>query len=407
MSGPKVVRVRSREELADQCYAMIDLLRVSVQECEAFSRHHETLDEASVRRRAGVVAELIAQTGAGAFDAVRKRCASEQEHVQFERAELERKIVGREAADAKRKRREEAIGQIKGQLGLKAEDLGRGTETTESQRKLADALGAEVDGVEILAQRDDRLEQLLAEIRVLDASSEGKALLETAGQLSSERDPTRYKMRMDSVGLEWAKRKQEIAARAARIARARKASLGLARISDEAAQGMRRRVEIALVAPDVSEEVVAEADAFLVRHAQDAAATHRRRAVLQGLATLGYEVKQDLMTATPLDGRIVVKKPASSGYGIEVMMPKGAPRFQVKVVSFKGATEARSPARDRDAETSWCSEFSKLQAMLKKNGTDLTIEQAKGIGAVPVAEVAMSDTEDRQEGVRMEQTRTL
>jgi hypothetical protein len=89
------------------------------------------------------------------------------------------------------------------------------------------------------------------------------------------------------------------------------------------------------------------------------------------------------------------------------MMPQGAPRFQVKVVAFKGAAEARNAARDRDAETSWCGEFTKLQAMLKSDGTDLTIEQAKGIGAVPVAEVTMADAEDRQESVRKEQTRRL
>jgi hypothetical protein len=406
MSGPKVVRVRSREELAAECFALIDGLRVSIEQCQSFARHHEAYDEESARRHAALLAELVAQTEVAAFDTVRRRCAETQDSVQFEHEALEGKVVGRAAAEATRKRREKVISQMGDKIGLRTEDLGRVVEATEEQWRLAEALGRDDSSVETIARHDERLERLTAEIRVLDATQVGNALLARAIQLPSEGDTARYKMKMDSLGLEWAQRRREIAALAQRMGRARKAILSLARISDEAAQAMRRQVEVALAASDAPEALIAEVEAFLASHAQAAAAMHRRRAVLQGLAQLGYEVRPDLITATPVDGRIVVKKPAA-GYGVEVMMPEGAPRFQVKVVAFKGAAEARSLARDRDAETSWCSEFSKLQSMLKKNGADLTIEQAKGIGAVPVTEVVMADTEDRRDDVRKEQTRTL
>ena len=53
----------------------------------------------------------------------------------------------------------------------------------------------------------------------------------------------------------------------------------------------------------------------------DIAATARRKAVLGGLAALGYEVRETLATALAREGRIVVRKPGTQDYGVELAAP--------------------------------------------------------------------------------------
>ena len=54
--------------------------------------------------------------------------------------------------------------------------------------------------------------------------------------------------------------------------------------------------------------------------------------MLEGLAALGYEVREGMATALAEKGRIVVRKPAATDYGIELGAPQGAARLQVRVV---------------------------------------------------------------------------
>ena len=60
------------------------------------------------------------------------------------------------------------------------------------------------------------------------------------------------------------------------------------------------------------------------------AATARRRAVLGGLAKLGYEVRETMATAWANDGRLVLRKPNANDYGIELERP-------VRCLSLTGA----------------------------------------------------------------------
>lgn len=116
---------------------------------------------------------------------------------------------------------------------------------------------------------------------------------------------------------------------------------------------------------------------------QRVAAQARRRAILDGLAKLGYEVHEGMETAWADQGRVVLKKASVPGYGVEI--GGQSDRLQVRVVS----TEAqRDVSRDRDVESMWCGEFGQLQALLAQQGDDLRIERALGVGEVPVKVVA-------------------
>ena len=127
--------------------------------------------------------------------------------------------------------------------------------------------------------------------------------------------------------------------------------------------------------------------------------------MLRGLASIGYEVGAELVTVSPAKGRLVIRKPDRPSYGVEVLAPEGANRLQVKVVAIAGFGTSRDPVRDRDAETLWCSDFSRL---LRQNGTDLVVEKALGVGAVPLSEVSLGERNDATiEVAARERNRTI
>ena len=109
----------------------------------------------------------------------------------------------------------------------------------------------------------------------------------------------------------------------------------LSAFSTAEARDAARTVAAALAGPDASLDAsLATAARATIEEAQrQLAATARRRAVLAGLATLGYEVREAMATAWARDGRlVVVRKPGTTDYGVELATPADAARLQVRLV---------------------------------------------------------------------------
>jgi hypothetical protein len=135
----------------------------------------------------------------------------------------------------------------------------------------------------------------------------------------------------------------------------------------------------------VINEFVIECKALIIEAQQRREADARRKAILQGLAQLGYEVSEGMETAWARDGQIIAKKPSLPDYGVEIGGQAHTGRLQVRTVAL---TADRDANRDKDIETIWCGEFSKLQDLLAEHGDNLVIERALGIGAVPLKVVS-------------------
>jgi hypothetical protein len=118
------------------------------------------------------------------------------------------------------------------------------------------------------------------------------------------------------------------------------------------------------------------------------AAEERRRVVLEGLASLGYEVSEGMMTAWVAGGRVVLRKPANPGYGVELSDGSQADVMQVRAVGIGNPVEVRDAGRDRDMEAIWCSEFGRLQSLVAKAGGSVVIEGARPVGQFPLRVVA-------------------
>jgi hypothetical protein len=113
-------------------------------------------------------------------------------------------------------------------------------------------------------------------------------------------------------------------------------------------------------------ELVKRADFLIESEMHVMAAEERRRAVLEGLASLGYEVSEGMATAWVEGGRVVLRKAASPGYGVELSGGSQSDVLQVRAVSIGNPADARDTSRDRDIETIWCGEFSVCSRSLRK-----------------------------------------
>ena len=135
------------------------------------------------------------------------------------------------------------------------------------------------------------------------------------------------------------------------------------------------------------------------------AADARRRAVLQGLASLGYEVSEGMATAWVQGGQLVLRKAANADYGVELGGGTKTERLQVRAVAFGGGQVERNTLRDRDMEATWCSEFQQLRTLLSKSGGGIEIEHALPVGAMPLKVV--EDPKRREEADEGRTLRTM
>ena len=141
------------------------------------------------------------------------------------------------------------------------------------------------------------------------------------------------------------------------------------------------------------ENRLAQTQAALEAHHAAKAASSRRDAVLKGLAGLGYEVTEGMSMFLAKEGRLVLRSAIRPDYGVEVSGATGGERMQMRAVAFEVAGHGPDTARDRDAETIWCGEVSKLKERLATIGGGLKIERALPVGATPLKRVTV-------EGVR-------
>lgn len=137
--------------------------------------------------------------------------------------------------------------------------------------------------------------------------------------------------------------------------------------------------------------LIQRADFLIEAEVQAIAAEGRRHAVLEGLAGLGYEVSEGMATAWVNGGRVVLRKAANPGYGVELSGGSKSDLLQVRAVAFGNSTETRDTSRDRDIETIWCGEFERLQSLIAMDGGHLAIEHARPVGQFPLKVV-----EDKQ-----------
>lgn len=422
MSGPKVVRVVTREELVARCegaLARLDrCLQLWRQELAEMGRLSNASEKAADDRRqmldaamradrfADVLAQAVAEVEFLAADVDAQR----QNHVKAKAQEAGRRESARRTAREVAKLLaaagvgEQLVPELseveKGQGSLAEADsvLARAlaalsTKATaglsESQTALARRLGSGATDESLqawkaqYAQRDERLarvHQLVAEVRVLNERAPVVFEARLAELQLLDDGPAR-RLRVDSLELDL------VAARSSlqRLARLRRdAELLRAEIAAEDWPEQVKSIEqLRSSSNDASqlESAISEAKVALEAFRKGRAAEARRLAVLGGLSSLGYSVAEGMSTALARSGRLVLQKPDMLGYGVELAGGESAERLQVRAVAL---AKSRDTTKDLAAESKWCSDFTDLRGALAAAGTQIVIEQALPVGKVPL-----------------------
>ena len=422
MSGPKVVRIVTREEILEICHGMLARVDAALAEWTRIGRRNDCIDDdalTAAKRRRDALAALIATDR---FMDLQKQAPIEEAFLRDDVQVRLAKVAAEQAAARSRDRRErEAAASLLRTLRHGGypldQDLERGLERGDA--------AALADGFKVLAQRSTgptasrsladrlrgdeapasfadwlaarpatdadpavtRIEARIAELRpyVDEATSAawGARLDEALGA-----EPARRGLLLDGLGVATGRELTEARARAA-------AAMDLELVAAELrAAGMDTKVMTvgleALSAAAIATRIK-DGRAALEAHRQARASAARRAAVLEGLNGLGYEVTEGMRTTWAQDGRLVVRSANRPDYGVEVSA--AGERMQMRPVAFDAGGVGPDPSRDRDAETLWCGDVSALQASLGDAGGGLVIEKALPIGATPLKRIVVAAVE--------------
>jgi hypothetical protein len=451
MSGPKVIRVVTREEIEAICRRHLALADAAAEELRRSAKRHDVLTEeltAHLDKRLRTLKSLFQGERWGELQAQAPLT------IQFFKHESEqiriRAIEAAEKARSKRRRLADAartlavaieanggesspalrnvilkagsaadndLELMQGVLNENYALLGahrKASGVSEEQRRLARRLGSEETTqtfAEWLAAHNARGEHCDARLDKLIAEMETLEDLETLGPFKQrvvaimlENDDQRRALLTDSLVLDLSDRSKRRRLHELQVIRLHQILAELRTLNTQDSIAMQARITEALNSPNLenADDLAVKAEAVRDDQMNKLCAVARRRAVLQGLAELGYEVRETMATAWARDGRLVVRKPDVSDYGVELGAPSDVSRLQVRLVGSDRPVSIRDGQRDRDMETSWCSEFSRLRQLLAKHGGEIVIERALDVGVEPVKTVPLMDS-DREKGRRARQ----
>ena len=439
MSGPKVVCIVTREEVFALCRNLLALVAEAAASLRLAAQRLGAQDDPVVMGLNGRLQQLEAMLGKDQFRELQRAAPGvmaflEGERRRLETAAVERREVlrrrGRRLADAARSvidtltaaggtpdaallevrwkapaAREDELAAMQGTVEAALRRLapkasGQSAKSIELARRLAHGLEAPTLAEWLTDQQgsvdavvDPRLERLLAEAQALDNPAAAAPYLARADAIAAETSYAQRALLTDSLMIDLARHRQERVDLAASAAKLRQARAVLGALDAPEAAAMAQRVE-RVIAKHGHDDRLADKALVLVETLMGQRAAHaRRRAVLEGLAAMGYEVREGMATALAEKGRIVVRKPAATDYGIELGAPQGAARLQVRVV--RDATSIADAGRDHAAETVWCAELERLRALLAAGGNELSVERATEPGIEPVKTVTFLDAPAR------------
>jgi hypothetical protein len=432
MSGPKVVRVVSRDELVAAGEAFLRRLNAALsqweEDCIAIGTDVAEYEAARSRRDA-----LEQMLRADQFALFGQAVQSEIEYLQLDATKRRERAVlarvqerlrqerGIEVARALLKRASEAPFDLRQELQIAAEggfDLA-GTDAvlsrarqhlfkvddaalTQNQKELAARMAQSAEGELFNAAiasgvaPDERLQAMfahLAELDFLGGAEQAKELNEQLLQARDIAEESRRHMRLDTLVIGIRKAKEAAVALASLH---RSAQILVAEIpADADGDILRQRLVAAASRGNLLElqSVIEQTENDFSDLKTTRAVAQRRQVILAGLVELGYEVHEELSTATTNNGRIVMRDSANADYGVELASTPGMERIQVRTVAFESD---RNTAGDIPAEQRWCTDFGRLQATMKAAGTDLIIEKALGVGAVPLKVLNLTLSEERR-----------
>ncbi|MGW8465925.1 hypothetical protein [Pseudomonas sp. CLCA07] len=436
MSGPKVVRIVTREEIIAICEGHLQRLEHVVARWQAQACKVGELSEqecvATFARRNRLRA-LLAQER---FAELQKAVPVEIEHLRRDLEDREERAIIRATERRQRERRlQENAAALLNALQVNPESVDQGLlhslsrlakgasqddgerllaegfaqlakasqkeMLSEAQRALAQQLKVEEPKLSLAdwmvarqpeASRDVRLQRIdrhIVELQLLQGADSAAPFLQALERAGEETQAQRRNLLLDSLVLDLATSTRDFQSKRECFEQLQDLACEIETQASAEHASILSKIATCTIATDLAmmAGLIEQCEGLIAANFQTRAALARREAVLGGLASLGYEVREGMATAWAETGKVVLRKAATPGYGVEVGGKADNGRLQVRAVAL---SSDRDKTRDRDVETIWCSEFHRLQALLKDKGCELLIERALSVGEVPLKESSIS-----------------
>ncbi|WP_412066285.1 hypothetical protein [Rhizobium sp. SYY.PMSO] len=436
MSGPKIVKIVTREELIDICRGHIAALKAAAGQWERVGKRNDLITEGDI---AAVQARIVAMEqllSAGKFADLQKRVPAE---IAFLTADVEDRL--QKMADAKtseqtkEKRLRAAAVTISRALGERQTPIPPelsnparyssqeieaaiskamvtisesqvSSELSERQKELASVLseGEErtsratwlQNQVEESDPKLSALERQLYELKALDPQS--AFVFEERVRLLPDEPASRQSLLIDSLTIDVVAAKREAKDRLSLMTELASLKAQLALLDDQAAAQRLEAIDSLETSDLLSSELrtmVDSSSSLLEMLRKEKAELDRRRILLSGLAELGYEIKEGMETAWVENGRIVLKRAADPDTGVELGgNPQAA--LQMRAVAFTNTASPHDTANDVKAETKFCDDIAQLRSRLASTGTEFAVIKALGVGATPVKTIVVDDERERR-----------
>lgn len=438
MSGPKVVRIVTREEIIALCEGHLQRLEQAMARWEAQAARLGELNEEQRNATRARAERLRALLGQEQFAQLQRAVPIEIEYLRRDQTEREERAVLRATEQRQRQRRQQEnaatlLGALRATQAAVAPELlqdvarlAEGADLAHAQQVLAQGFSqlARVDETDSLserqrdlarqlreetpqasleqwiaaqqpAERDPRLQRIdrhIAELQLLQGAPAATPFLQRLARAEAQEQAQQRNLLLDSLVIELAEATRDFQQRRELLGQVQDLASELHTHATTDHAALLRQVAECHEHSDLAllQALKSECEAALTAVLQAQAALARRQAMLEGLARLGYEVREGMATAWAESGKVVLRKSATPGYGVEVGGKADNGRLQVRAVALD---PQRDKGRDRDIETIWCNEFQRLQALLKDSGGELLIERALGVGEVPLKEATVMDEE--------------
>jgi hypothetical protein len=431
MSGPKVARIVTREDVIAACEGHLARLDAAIARWRRVGHRNQVISDSDLASVVGRRAALQHLLDTEQFATLQQQAPTE---IAFLQEDTQHRLQRAAAAirDARRASRrmartaqslrealERTTAEVPERLQQELERAAAGDAVPEDvyarafallrrpdqgrlvskrQRLLADALS---EGEQPLSLADwlasqpaltedqatRRIEDAIAELTALTGQASTR-YLERANGIDALSPGAHRDLLADSLLLDVLAELKQQKADAGVLAELEAQAAVLGRFESQEARDLRKRADTALLASDPHQAaslapLIAKAIASEEREVATAA---RRMAILNGLAGLGYEVTEGMDAAWVREGRVVLRSAGRPSYGVEI--GGQLERFQVRAVALGDAAVSRDVGSDRDAEALWCTEFTQLKLRLAKAGASVIVEQALPVGATPLKIVA-------------------
>ncbi|MBA2656820.1 MAG: hypothetical protein H0U70_07510 [Tatlockia sp.] len=444
MSGPKVVRVITKQEIMANCLIQIDAFKDAIEQWRKFACKHDVLtveEEKAVDKKLLSVINMFEREQ---FHDIKKKCITEIASLYDDIQQIKEDAIAKALQESSKRRRTKysaetliktfktsglqipdelqlivstAITSNETELATMNSTLGRiiteySLREVDKERRsplleeLAKKL-SEGEKIQTLAEwqishnkdiksveNNKRLDKLLAEIEFFEDKSAAQPFLARIALIENESLQSRRYLLTDSLIIDLVAHATKQKAKEELIVSMTGARRELRRLKSKSAKELEALLTKAIESGDISlsKKLINRAFLLVKEEMKVIEGSSRREAILQGLAELGYEVQENMATAWVEDGRIVIRKPNEKSYGVELGAIEDAVRIQIQLVTYEQSCIASKASQDLDRETSWCSEFSQLKSLLEQSGTSLYIEKALPIGAKPLKKVQESST---------------